>query len=275
MSFYLVHDPDGDRDVWLAWEDTAQVRIYVYSPNLGEFVRSDAVAHDFYWDMEMQYHPVDVEEAARIVGAGQVGKLDARVGWQKGILDRLSVGDDRKTPAELLGASRIRPARISPQRAAKARAEKLSSAPIGHWITWKRYAPDQRQRAYVAVNDLRAGKVKTVADIGVDVRLVQDGEAHLLVQVARLSTARTSNVTDIAVARRRVAAKPASRAVAAAAKQPVKRAAAAAAKPAKRTVAAAKPAKRVAAAKPAKRAAAAAVAEERPQSAAKPKSVQR
>lgn len=90
--------------MWLAWEDTAEALLYGYVPNLGEFVRFDALAHDYYRDTELEYRPVGSDEAAQIIKAGQVGKLDART-WQKDTLDHLAAVDDRKTPVDLLGGS--------------------------------------------------------------------------------------------------------------------------------------------------------------------------
>lgn len=94
MSFYLVKDSELPEPSWLAWEDTDTHELYVYVPNLGAFVRHDSLRNDFYWDMEMEYRPVDADEAVRVVEAGAVGKLDART-YQKGVLDRLSDGGCR------------------------------------------------------------------------------------------------------------------------------------------------------------------------------------
>jgi len=184
MSFYVVTNPDTGNDVWLAWEDTAEVRIYAYSPNLGAFVRHNSLAEDFYRDMELQYRPIDVDEAVRIVAEGRLGKLDART-HQREVLDWLKSIQDRKDPAELLAGSQLRPATLSPRQAAKARAAKVAAAPPGQWVTWKSYASERRQLSYVAVNDIRTGKVKGLAELGVEVRNVQDERGQYLVQVRR------------------------------------------------------------------------------------------
>lgn len=186
MTFYVVTNPHTSTEVWLAWEDTAEVLIYTYVPNLGAFVRNSGLYQDFYWDMEANYRPVDAEEAARIVEEGRVGRLDART-HQRALLDRLSKIEDRKDPGELLGGSRVRPAAVSPRMAAAARAERVRSSAPGMWVTWKHYPSEHKQRAYQAATDLRGRKVKALAGIPIEVRLARDDQGRVLVQVCRAS----------------------------------------------------------------------------------------
>lgn len=184
MNFYLVTNPDTNTDLWLAWEDTAEVRIYAYSPNLGAFVQHNGLAEDFYRDMELTWKAVDADAAARIVAEGQVGKLDART-HQRAVLDWLQTVEHRKDPAELLGSSRVKPMEISPRRAATARAERVRAAAPGVWLTWKQYPVEHKQRAYVAAHDLRAGKIKALAGVPIAVRLAETDQGQVLVQVTR------------------------------------------------------------------------------------------
>lgn len=188
MSFYVVKDSELADPSWLAWEDTDNAVLYAFVPNLGAFVRHDTLRNDFYWDMEMEYRPADVDEAARIVEAGAVGRLDART-YQKGVLDRLSKIQDRKAPTELLVGSRLRPATISARRAAIARAKRVSQAAPGQWVTWKKYSPEHKQRAYVAANNLRNGKIKALADVPIEVKLAEDEQGSVLVLVTRRNAA--------------------------------------------------------------------------------------
>jgi hypothetical protein len=76
-SFYLARD--GDRVSWLvavqgydAWSASA----YGYVPDLEAFVFNRPLTMDFCIDREMAYEPITADQAATIVDAGQIKRLD-------------------------------------------------------------------------------------------------------------------------------------------------------------------------------------------------------
>lgn len=76
-SFYLARD--GHRVAWLvavqgydAWSAAA----YGYVPDLEAFVFNRPLTMDFCVDREMAYEPITTDQAARIVDAGQIRRLD-------------------------------------------------------------------------------------------------------------------------------------------------------------------------------------------------------
>lgn len=185
MSFYVVINPTTRSELWLAWEDLDNSWIYAYVPNLGTFVRHDALAQDFYWDMDLTYRPVEVGEAAGLVEQNMIGKLDART-YQKAVLDRLQAVPEQKAPADLLGPVRT-VTQISTRQAAAARADRLRHAAPGEWVTWKKYSPEHRQRAYVAANNLRTGKIRALDGLSIETRIDVEQSGQLVVLVAQQS----------------------------------------------------------------------------------------
>ena len=78
MSLYVVLDPLRGEDVWLAWHDAKNVRLYVYLPNVRAFVRNDQLRQDFQSDQEFAYYLTDTTAATEIMADGRLGCLDRR-----------------------------------------------------------------------------------------------------------------------------------------------------------------------------------------------------
>ncbi|MBU8820725.1 hypothetical protein KL864_33185 [Mycolicibacterium goodii] len=100
-ALYLVKD--GDRAVILAAE--CDGCLYGYIPNVAAFVYNKPMSVDFLIDREMTYQPVDHDEAAAIIKAGQIGLIDGRT--NKFLLDHAKAETRRLDPSEILGANRL------------------------------------------------------------------------------------------------------------------------------------------------------------------------
>lgn len=184
MGLYLV--TDGDRRLWVAYEDEAKAQMYVWVPNTGRFHRNRGTEADFYWDQDHQYQPIVTAEARQLLRE-EVGKLDGRK--KAGQLERFRGDTAALDPAAVLGddADEVTP---SPQRQAIAKARALAGAGTGVWLTWKTYPAERRQAAYVAASDLKRGKVRALHAVNgdVDARVVTTPEGQIQVQVARYET---------------------------------------------------------------------------------------
>lgn len=93
-TLYLVKE--GDRSVILAAERDG--RLYGYVPNVNAFVYNKPMSVDFLIDRNMTYQPVDTDEAAAIIKAGQIGKINGRT--NKFLLDRTKAETRRIDPIE-------------------------------------------------------------------------------------------------------------------------------------------------------------------------------
>lgn len=186
MSLYLVRDPSTKKQAWLAWVDTANVRVYSWIPNLDRFVMNSDLGRDFYRENEMIYELVD-EAGARAAIAAEVGKIDLRS--RRWMLDEFAQSRFTRTADEVLAAATPTP-RAGVRQQAVAIAGRVKEAAPGEWVTWKTYPAARRQLAYVAANDLRKGRVRAlVAQAGtVDSRVLPAGDGSLLVQVSRIPT---------------------------------------------------------------------------------------
>ena len=184
MSLYLVRDPDTQQEVWLAWVDTANVRVYTWIPNLDRFVMNSGLAQDFYRDNEMHYGVVD-DTGARAAIAAQVGKIDLRS--RRWMVDQFAQNPFSRTAEEVLAAA-VPSTRTGIRQQAIAIASRVKESAPGEWVTWKTYSAQRRRLAYVAANDLRKGRVRAlVAQTGeVDSRVMPAGDGSLLVQVSRI-----------------------------------------------------------------------------------------
>jgi len=179
-DIYLVKD--GERTVTLAAEHNN--RLYAYVPNFDAFIYDDPMSVDYLIDREMTYEPVAATEAASIVKAGKIGRLDGRV--FKDLLDELGAEKRRLSPAEVLGAAvAINP---DPTRteAAKDKAEQLRRTESGQWISYKTYpAGTAKQTALQLASDLRKGRVRAFADIPLLSRVATSVDGRQVVQIAR------------------------------------------------------------------------------------------
>ena len=102
MSLYLVRDPETQQAVWLAWVDTANVRVYTWIPNLDRFVMNSGLAQDFYRENEMRYEVVD-DAGARAAIAAEVGKIDLRS--RRWMVDQFAQSPFSRTADEVLAAA--------------------------------------------------------------------------------------------------------------------------------------------------------------------------
>lgn len=190
MSLYLVRDPDTQQEVWLAWVDTANVRVYTWIPNLDRFVMNSGLAQDFYRENEMRYEVVD-DAGARAAMAAEVGKIDLRS--RRWMVDQFAQSPFSRTADEVLAAA-VPSTRAGVRQQAAAIAGRVKDAAPGEWVTWKTYPADRKQLAYVAANDLRKGRVRALAAQAgeVDSRVLPAGDGSLLVQVSRIAAPRTA-----------------------------------------------------------------------------------
>lgn len=98
-ALYLVKD--GDRTVVLAAERDG--KLYGYVPNVEAFVYNKPLSVDFLIDQSMTYEPQTAEQAAAIIKAGIVGKINGRT--NKFLVDHMKAETNRMTPAEVFGAN--------------------------------------------------------------------------------------------------------------------------------------------------------------------------
>ncbi len=177
MNLYRV-SRDGV-PVGLAYETSAG-QIYVYVPNTGKFHRNDAQAEDFYVTQESTYEPVTRESAAEEVRA-ELGKIDERK--RPDLIKEYEEDQGAIPAADIVGAAP--PAPRSARAQAAARASVLAKAERGTWLTWKVYPRQKRQLAYVAVTDIKSGKVGVLHKLGKIEARVEDFGDHVEVRVSR------------------------------------------------------------------------------------------
>lgn len=172
---------DGDRPVWVAVERDGL--LYVYSPDTGAFHLSRPVTVDFFSEGELTYRPLSVEAAREEIAAG-VGKLDKRS--MGDVVEEFRSDSQPLSADAVLGEDTVTVTETRSVRA-QALAQRLNEAPAGEWITWQVYPVDQRQRAYVAASDLRAGRVKTVTRTAgaVEATVTRAADGSYAVLVAR------------------------------------------------------------------------------------------
>ncbi|UBV15338.1 hypothetical protein [Mycolicibacterium fortuitum] len=96
-ALYLVKD--GNRAVVLAAERDG--KLYGYVPNVDAFVYNKPLSADFLIDQSMTYEPQTAEQAATIIKAGVVGKIDGST--NKFLLDRMNDETNRISLTEVLG----------------------------------------------------------------------------------------------------------------------------------------------------------------------------
>lgn len=181
-ALYLVND--HDQTLWLAAERDG--KLYTYVPNVGEFVYNQPLSVDFLIDRNLTYTPIDTGQAATIITAGTIGKIDGRS--NRFLLDHFRTEPRTLNPGEVLGANPRRRADIEPTATeiAHAKAELLRSTPIGEWIIYKTYPPTaSRQTALQLASDLRKGRVRAFADIPLKARIQSTPQGHHVVQVTR------------------------------------------------------------------------------------------
>lgn len=178
-SLFLVRDEDGT-ELWVAWEDQVAGHLYVYVANTEQFHRNDPLAVDFYYDRSKSYEPIDPDTAAAKIAAG-VGRINERhFGW---LVEKYRADPNPLSVSSVLGAQV--PVPRSPQARSRAFATDLTKARPGVWVTYKTYPTTDRQKAHVAAYDLRAGKIRSIAEIGpIDTRVI-DTDTAVEVQVAR------------------------------------------------------------------------------------------
>jgi hypothetical protein len=189
MSLYLVRK--GDRQLWVGYE--REDGFYTYLANTGQFVRNDAVGADFLMDREMDYEPLTPDQAQAKMAAG-VGRVDERkMGWL--VKEFRAEEAESLTVEQVFGAQPQQLAHLPNRRArAQALAHAVSQAQPDQWITWRTYPPDNRQAAQAAAHDLRTGKVRALADLAVDTRVVPTAdETCIVVQVTRADTSASGN----------------------------------------------------------------------------------
>lgn len=180
-ALYLVKE--GDRAVILAAERDG--RLYGYVPNVNAFVYNKPMSVDFLIDRNMTYQPVDADEAAAMIKAGQIGKINGRT--NKFLLDRAKAETRRIDPTEILGANELHEPAPTRTRIAQAKADLLRKVPPGRWITYKDdYTSAARiQAARQLASDIRKGRVRAFRDIDVTTRVVTDDHGRPVVQISR------------------------------------------------------------------------------------------
>lgn len=187
-ALYLVKE--GDRAVILAAERDG--RLYGYIPNVNAFVYNKPMSVDFLIDRDMTYQPVDHDEAAAIIKAGQIGKINGRT--NKFLLDRTKAETRRIDPTEILDANQLHEPTPTRTRLAQAKADLLRKAPPGRWITYKDDypSPARIQAARQLASDIRKGRVRAFKNVAVTSRVVTDDHGRPVVQISREKSARTA-----------------------------------------------------------------------------------
>lgn len=105
MTFYLVRDPDGhdpSKPIWLAWNDTDNIRMYTYLPNIQAFALHAGLHQDWRWDQELDYEEIPAEQAAQIIAEGTIGYIKPN-SHRRYTLQRLSEAPLRRSITDVLG----------------------------------------------------------------------------------------------------------------------------------------------------------------------------
>lgn len=180
-GLYLV--TDGDRPVVLATEHDGV--LYGYVPNVKAFVFNAALTVDFLVERIMRYEPISAAQAAVIIKAGTVGKINGRTDRKK--LEAIRAESRRLAPTDVLDAvSPAAPVAVRRVDLAKAKALSLLEIDPGQWVVYKVYpAGTNRQVAYQLASDLRRGRVKAFRDIPIDARVQPSTGGQTMVLVAR------------------------------------------------------------------------------------------
>lgn len=122
--FATVHRVSGERASWVAYVD-ADDEVYVWSPDLGRFARSEGLTADLDWAQNLTYVPISPERARHLCDEGVVGRIQgSATDWVRDELESApSVALDAVLPsgASVPGnAETPRPASQPPGRAASA-----------------------------------------------------------------------------------------------------------------------------------------------------------
>lgn len=184
--FYLARARNEPRSQpYVIWQQNEDAHLYVFVPNTGQFHRNDALTTDFYFDQDVNdYEPIAPERAAREVANG-TGRIDERKnGW---IVQEYRTDPAPIAPATILpdkdgGAPAIR---STPSQHARRIGRLLTNAEPHVWLTYRTYDPDQRQQAHTCAYDIRHGKIKALADLDLQTRIVPTSSGTLEVQVSR------------------------------------------------------------------------------------------
>ena len=183
-ALYLVKE--DDRTVILAVE--SEGRLYGYVPNVAAFVYNKPLSTDFLIDRNLTYTPVTADEAAEIIKAGKIGKIDGRT--NKFLLDHTKAETRRIDPTEVLDASKLHEPEPTPTTLARAKADIVRKAQAGQWITYKAYpSPSNLQAARQLASDLRTGRVRAFRDLAVQTRILAATNGGPVVQIARTAAA--------------------------------------------------------------------------------------
>lgn len=182
-TLYLVKEEE-ERSVILAAERDG--RLYGYVPNVNAFVYNKPMSVDFLIDRNMTYQPIDTDEAAAIIKAGQIGKINGRT--NKFLLDRAKAETRRIDPSEILDTHQLHEPAPTRTRLAQAKADLLRKAPAGRWITYKDdyTSPTRIQAARQLASDIRKGRVRAFKNIAVTTRVVTDDQGRPVVQICRV-----------------------------------------------------------------------------------------
>lgn len=160
MTSFLLASING-ATTWIAME-TEDGQLYSYVPNTGRFHANRGLTHDRYIDQEGNYLEISPERARELVDAGDIGRIDGR--RNRDLLARYQADPESVDPATILPPS--------PHPSAASRAALLEQAPEGEWVTWQTYPRLQKQRAHVAANDIRTGRIRALESIGpIEVRV--------------------------------------------------------------------------------------------------------
>ena len=174
----------ADRAVWLAAEHDGA--LYGYVPNVNAFVYNKALTLDFLIDRDLRYEPLTAAEAATIIAAAVIGRIDARSNRDrladiKAQKRRLSVNDVLGSSARLRGHAQPTATEI-----AHAKAEIVRTTPAGQWIVYKTYPPHtSRQTARQLASDLRRGRIRAFDGIPLKTRIHTSENQHRIIEITR------------------------------------------------------------------------------------------
>lgn len=171
---FLVRNRRSEKLLWLATVE-ANGDVFVWLANVGEFCRNWALTVNRQWEGDFTFTPIEPAEAAEVIRAGQVGRLDRR---SMGDVVHELATSPRKSALEVLG--------FDPQDGTNPALRQLDEAPAGQWVDYRTLPAAQRHRAQVCATDLRTGRIKTVAARGpVQVRVIDTTDDQVRVQIRR------------------------------------------------------------------------------------------
>lgn len=165
----------------LVYQEHERAHLYVYVPNTGKFHRNDPMTTDFFFDHEvLTFEPVE-ENIARQMIKADLGRIDRRKhDW---LVREYEQDSQAIEPTQIMPEKDAPLPVLSPRQHAKHMLDLALQAKPGTWITYRTYPVAKKQTAQAAAHDLRIGKVKSLAQLDLETRVVAQRGSEDVVEV--------------------------------------------------------------------------------------------